>query len=258
MSAKEAERIVETARAGAVLERMLARLSRGKAIGEDVVLVGYERVLAEVPAAIEADGVSWTVRRIRGELALREALPEGDGSSRLVAVVPPGLDLPVDVRERSFLHRRLDVRVEDILWALTGRPCPPLGDEALEQAVRPLIPELAVRVKSFTLGLTLTPRDVRSIVVATLLETEGRVEREDPGKLLARWLLSEPLRKEVLPLLGQVLEEAFGLAGALLSRGLAAGATWHPPATLAEWAGVALTHACWAAPARFREPAWGG
>ena len=166
-------------------------------------------------------------------------------------------------------------------------------------------------MKSFTLGLTLTPRDVRSIVVATLLETEGRVEREDPGKLLARWLLSEPLRREVLPLLGQVLEEAFGLPGALLSRGLAAGAarhlaetepavlkrllapaeaaahrhqlrgreypllaaslelelgrlarfagaTWHPPATLAEWAGVALTHACWAAPARFREPAWGG
>jgi len=133
-------------RGGEVIGRLIRRLARDKAVSSDLVLVTDDPALGDLEETVNLDGTVWAFRRVRGELSF-ERTPRGGRKLRAILVVGSGFEVPVDVRDRSFLHRRLDVRIEDILSALTGRPCPPLetksSSELSARSFRSLRPDLS-------------------------------------------------------------------------------------------------------------------
>lgn len=212
----------EAALGARALDWLLRRVGQTNPIASDVVLVLDHPALDDCPPRLAHAGRDWCFARVRGELALRDALI-GKGAAPIVLAVPSVLSLPNDVRARAHLHRVVELRAEDVVAGLAGRPCAPLGDEALEEAVLSLLAPLGQRARRWTFGRVVQPADVRALVLACVFASEQRLDREDPGELLARWLVEPPLLPKSGALLRQALVDAHGQVGDWLGWGLVAG-----------------------------------
>ncbi len=206
----------------AVLDWLLRRLESQRPVASDVVLLmDRPEVLPLDATRFAFGGRHWCFRRVKGELGLRDALPE-DGDLPLIATVPDSRMevVPPDVRARAHLQRTIELRAQDVVAALANRYCAPLHDDDLEQVVWRMLPELQRTTRRWTLGQTVRPEDVRAMAMAVLHGEDERPDRANPGELLARWLLQPPAGPEVRALLGASVTQAHGLEGAWLALAL--------------------------------------
>lgn len=231
MTGGEAATGIDPALGARALDWLLLRLKKQRLVATDLVLVrDRPSLLAATPAAFTHGGQTWRFARVAGPLALRAALPDPDGGQdRAVLAVPEALKVPTDVLGRCHLHRVVELRAQDVVSALAGRFCDPLDDPALEAAVWELLPELARRAGRWTMGPAVQQRDVRAMVLSALLGRqglvtgEGRIDRQDPGELLGRWVARPPADLRAGDLLRQALAEAHGLPGRWLGEALVGG-----------------------------------
>ena len=212
-------------------------LRHGKAAGtpdeSDLVLVYDHAALASPSPSAKLGGQTWRIRRVTGELTLRDALLE---AGRLVAVVPHTFVVPMDLAGRAWLGRQARVRPRDLVAALTGRPCEPIADEALARAIEAALPQLQALEGGWSVGGTVSAREIRNVLLGLQVGTQHRFDREAPEALLARWLvegspevtsaelLTEALRQEhgkVREWLGWAVTE--GSVDAVVSAGALAG-----------------------------------
>ncbi len=197
--------------AAAVLDWLVRRCSLGHELRTDLVLVRDHPVLAAAPGSVPLNGVTWPLAKVTGEITLRAALLDVE---RLVAVVPPSLQLPEDLAGRAFLGRALPVQPHDLVAGLAGRFCEPL-DATLAEAVERQADALAeLRDWSFA-GRTLSAREVRAALLAATVGNI-RLDKTPPAELLARWLREGVPQGEPY-LVRHVLTTAHGVQGEWLA-----------------------------------------
>lgn len=219
-----------------VLDWMLRRLDQAVRLeGRDLVLVRDGEVLHGVDGSATIRGETWRVARVTGELTLRDALPEAD---RLLAIVSPGfMPLPMDLAGRAYLGRVLEVRAEDIIAAVSNRFCEALLDEVLVRAVFESLDTIASTAGQWSLGASVSAREVKANLVAAELGA-ARLDRERDWEVLARWILVGVPSFRAKSLVKAALEEAQPRTGALLAWAVGegtlqdlctAGALWATP-----------------------------
>lgn len=197
-----------------ILDACLRRVRSREWAAHDLALVRAHPALAELPPTCTLLGETWRIESVTGELTLRDALPE---AGRLVAVVPPGFVPPPDIGGRAWLNKPLDVRADDIVSGLTGRPCEPLPDEDLARAVVESLDLLAAQVGRWSQHGPVSEAEVRAVLVAADLGTDERLDRERDHHLLARWILQGAPRSRVPALLARALEESIPRTGRWLA-----------------------------------------
>jgi hypothetical protein len=197
-----------------VLDACLRRVRAPQWEARDLVLVRAHPVLAGLPPVGDLLGGRWPIAQVTGELTLRDALPE---TGPLVAVVPPGFAPPPDIGGRAWLNKALHVRADDIVSGVTGRPCEPLPDEELAEAVEGSVDLLAAQVGRWSQHGTVTAAEVRAVLVAADLGTDDRFDRERDHHLLTRWILQGAPRSRVPALLARALEESIPRTGRWLA-----------------------------------------
>jgi hypothetical protein len=199
-----------------VLLWMLRRLNAVEKLPDDVdlVLVREHPVLPALDPALDLGTSHLRVGRFAGELTLRSALPDAD---RLVAVVPHGFRPPLDIIERAWLRRILDVRADDVVAATANRFCEPLLDPELEAAVFEAPESLERHVGQWSLGERVTAAEVRSVLLASELGIGARLDRVAPADLLAAWLRDGLPKTRTPQLLRTALAAAHGRLGLLLA-----------------------------------------
>jgi hypothetical protein len=189
-------------------------LRHGKASGSpeehDLVLVYDHPALAGPSPSAKLGGQTWRIRRVTGELTLRDALLE---AGRLVAVVPQSFIVPMDLAGRAWLGRQLRVRPRDLVAALTGRPCEPIADEALARAVEAALPQLQAMQGGWSVGGTVNAREIRNVLLGLQVGTQHRFDREPPEALLARWLVEGSPEVTSAELLSEALRQEHGKVG---------------------------------------------
>lgn len=197
-----------------VLDWMLRRLEHGAAVHTDLVLVHTDQALADVSPSLNRGDKHWKVDRVGGELSLRDVLSD---ATCLIAIVPPTFSPPPDIAGRAHLGRVLDIRPEDVVAALAGRFCERIDDQELTTALYETLDLLRNSTGQWTLGSVVTPREVRSVIVSTILKSEVRLDRETDRAILARWILDAPPTFRAAGLLKQALVDAYGPSGAWLA-----------------------------------------
>lgn len=199
-----------------VLLWMLRRLHTVEKLPEDVdlVLVRDHPVLGVLEPGLETAMAHFRVGRFPGELTLRHALPDAD---RLIAVVPHGFRPPLDVIERAWLRRILEVRADDVVAAQANRFCEPLLDPELEAAVFEAPASLEKHVGQWSLGERVTAAEVRSVLLAAELGTTVRLDRVPPADLLTTWVQKGLPSTRTPHLLRSALSAAHGRVGRLLA-----------------------------------------
>ena len=193
-------------------------LRHGKSAGtpevHDLILVVDHPALGEPSASAALGGVDWRIRRVTGELTLREALLE---AGRLVAIVPESFVVPMDLLGRAWLGRQVRVRPRDLVAALAGRPCEPIPDEQLAQAIEASLPQLRERRGGWSLAGTVSLREIRNVLLGLQLGVEQRFDREAPDVLLTRWLLEGSPHVTSPALLTEALRQEHGKVGEWLA-----------------------------------------
>jgi hypothetical protein len=189
-------------------------LRHGKAAGapedHDLALVYDHPSLAAPSPSAKLAGHTWRIRRVTGELTLRDALFD---AGRLVAVVPHSFVVPMDLAGRAWLGRQVRVRPRDLVAALTGRPCEPIGDEALARAIEAALPQLQAFPGGWSVGGTVSAREIRNVLLSLQVGTQHRFDREAPEALLARWLVDGPPEITSVELLFEALRQEHGKVG---------------------------------------------
>lgn len=204
-----------------VLDWLLRRHNQQKKIDTDLVLVHFHEAIADAPAVFDHDGEQWQFARVKGELALRNALLRG---SRLVAAIPTDLRLPLDLAERAYLRRPITVEAHDIVAALAGNFCVRIQNGTLAQAILRRPRELARHGGAWTLtGRAVTETEVKQVLVAVELGFDRKLERLPAEALLARWLVNPPPQPSLPELADEVLREAHGRVGEWLAWALGSG-----------------------------------
>lgn len=222
-----------------ILDACLRRVRTPEWSSYDLVLVRAHGALGELPAMGDLIGEQWRIESVSGELTLRDALPE---TGKLVAVVPTGFVPPPDIAGRAWLNKPIDVRADDIVSGVTGRPCEPLPDEDLSRAVVESVDMLAAQVGRWSQHGPVSSAEVRAVLVAADLGTDERLDRERDHHLLARWILQGAPRSRVPMLLARSLEEAIPRTGRWLAW---AARTGDVPALLAAGAVGADADGSW-------------
>lgn len=193
-------------------------LRHGKAAGapeeHDLVLVYDHDALADPTPAAELGGHTWRLRRVTGELTLRDALLE---AGRLVAVVPNRFVVPMDLAGRAWLGRPVRVRPRDLVAALTSRPCEPIADEQIAGAVEASLPQLRQMGSGWSVGGTVSVREIRNVLLGLQVGTEHRFDRESPDALLTRWILEGAPDVTSATLLTEALRQEHGKLGGWLA-----------------------------------------
>lgn len=197
-----------------VLDATLRRVRSTETLQHDLVLVRDHPALRELSASAVLVGEPWRVERVTGELTLRDALPD---TGRLVAILPSSFVPPLDIAGRAWLGKPLDVRADDVVAALTGRPCEPLPDDDIAEAVVAGLDLLARRVGRWSQHGVVSASEVRAVLVAAELGTDERLDRERDYALLARWILERAPQSRTPTLLARALEEAFPRTGRWLA-----------------------------------------
>jgi hypothetical protein len=198
-----------------VLDWLLRRLGTQKPVEADLVLVRAHEALADTPATFSHKGDLWHFAAVRGELTLRQALLRG---GRLVAAVPDGFRLPLDLTERAYLRRPITVEAQDIVAGLAGTFCVRIQDPVLADAIRKNPARLARHSSAWTLsGTVVTEAEVKQVVVAAELGFDRKIERLQPSALLARWIVAGPPLPSSPELLDEILRAAHGREGEWLA-----------------------------------------
>ncbi|GMV39004.1 MAG: hypothetical protein AMXMBFR64_07200 [Myxococcales bacterium] len=203
----------------AVVEQLLRRCERERPLGGDLVLLRDHAAIAGASPVLERPEGPWRLVRVGGELSLRAALLDG---GRLVAAVAPGAPpLALDLTDRAWLGRVLDVQAQDVVSAAAGRPCARLQDEALARAVLDDPAWVGRAAGAWTLGGdTVTEDELRSVLVAAEVGWDRRLERAAPAELLARWIVEGTPALRNRALVDAELRRAHGAEGAWLARAL--------------------------------------
>ena len=193
-------------------------LRHGKSAGSpeehDLVLVVDHPALIEPSPSATLGGQTWRIKRVTGELTLRDALLE---AGRLVAVVPTSFIVPMDLAGRAWLGRQVRVRPRDLVAALTSRQCEPISDEKIADAVEASLPQLQTHKGGWSVAGTVTVREIRNVLLGLQLGADNRFDREAPDALLARWLLRGAPEVTSPELLGEALRQEHGKVGEWLA-----------------------------------------
>lgn len=193
-------------------------LRHGKAAGaaeeHELVLVYDHDALEDPSPSAELGGHTWRIKRVTGELTLRDALLD---AGRLVAIVPNSFVVPMDLAGRAWLGRPVRVRPRDFVAALTLRPCEPIIDEQIAKAVEASLPQLRKMGSGWSVGGTVSVREIRNVLLGLQVGTEHRFDRESPDALLARWILEGPPEVTSAELLTQALRQEHSKLGAWLA-----------------------------------------
>jgi hypothetical protein len=198
-----------------VLDWLLRRLGTQKPVEADLVLVRAHEALAGTPSTFSHKGDLWHFAAVRGELTLRQALLRG---GRLVAAVPDGFRLPLDLTERAYLRRPITVEAQDIVAGLAGTFCVRIQDPVLADAIEKNPARLARHSAAWTLsGKVVTEAEVKQVVVAAELGFDRKIERLQPSALLARWIVAGPPMPSSPELLDEILRVAHGREGEWLA-----------------------------------------
>ena len=215
-----------------VLQELLRRLNVPAQLDRDVILVQQHPALDSTRGTFVHANETWRFVPVKGELELRSVLPRRPmpGSEevatveRVVAMLPPGATLPVDLRGLAFKHKVIELRTdEDVIPALAGRPCAPLHDPELEAAVLSRLDRLDGTTGSWTLGPTVQRSEVREMVLSAVLGRQRRLSRVEPGTLLGEWLLEPPDVSGLEAIVLEALTDAHGLQGRWLGQALVDG-----------------------------------
>lgn len=193
-------------------------LRHGKSAGapeeHDLVLVVDHPALAEPSPSATLGGQTWRIKRVTGELTLRDALLE---AGRLVAIVPTAFVVPMDLAGRAWLGRQARVRPRDLVAALTSRQCEPISDEKIAVAVEASLQQLQAHKGGWSVAGTVTVREIRNVLLGLQLGADNRFDREAPDALLARWLLQGAPEVTSPELLGEALRQEHGKVGEWLA-----------------------------------------
>lgn len=192
----------------------------GAAEDHVLVLVYDHPALAEPSPSANLVGQTWRIRKVTGELTLRDALLE---AGRLVAIVPQSFVVPMDLAGRAWLGRPARVRPRDLVSALTHRPCEPIGDEALARAVEASLPRLQEMSGGWSVGGPVTVREIRNVLLGLQLGGGHRLDREAPERQLAHWIVDGAPDVTSAGLLTEALRQEHGKVGDWLAWSLTDG-----------------------------------
>jgi hypothetical protein len=198
-----------------VLDWLLRRLGTQKRIESDLVLVRAQDSLADTPATFSHKGELWNFAAASGELTLRNALLRG---GRLVAAVPEGFRIPLDLIQRAYLRRPIIVDAQDIVAGLAGTFCVRITDPVLADTILKHPARLARHSAAWTLsGPVVTEAEVMQVIVAAELGFDRKLERLPPATLLARWIVTGAPTPTSPELLDKLLRAAHGREGEWLA-----------------------------------------
>jgi PglZ domain-containing protein len=198
-----------------VLDWLLRRLGTQKRIESDLVVVRAQDSLADTPATFSHKGESWNFAAASGELTLRNALLRG---GRLVAAVPEGFRIPLDLIQRAYLRRPILIDAQDIVAGLAGTFCVRISDPVLADTILKHPARLARHSAAWTLsGPVVTETEVMHVIVAAELGFDRKLERLPPAILLARWIVKGAPTPTSPELLDKLLREAHGREGEWLA-----------------------------------------
>ena len=196
------------------IDELVRRIRLHEPLTTDLVLVRAHPALDDSPPVALINGDTWRIAKVTGELTLRDALP---GAGRVVAIVPKGFVPAADVMGRCWLRRPLDLRPDDLVAGLTGRPCEAIGDEALAATMIDALDLLRAHADRFSLHGPVTAAEIRAVLISATLGADTRLDREADWVLLSRWI-HEGLPKAQFPdLLGRALIEAHPRTGRFLA-----------------------------------------
>ncbi len=169
------------------LEWMIRRhLLNWGALNTDLLLVQEHKLFGQLPAQIEAKGRRFKLARCPGELSLRAALLEG---VPLLALIPEGRSLSLDLRERAWLRRPILLKAQDIVAAGAGRLCGPISESALLDRVVEDPESFAESAAQWTFrDPVVTEQDLRHL----LLGLQRPMARTALSEILAAWLREGP------------------------------------------------------------------
>lgn len=198
-----------------IIERLLRRFEASRALDTELVCVIDHPVLQEASPEFNHAGEAWRFVRVQGELGVRDALLD---EGRVVVAMPAVFRLPFDLRARTWLNKPLEVRVEDVISGLSQRPCAPIGQSEVAQAVMESFALLKSRLEMWTsAGGLVTEREIRTVLIAATLGADQRLGREALHQLLARWLLEGTPRIPVPGLWREAFREAYPEGGEWLA-----------------------------------------
>lgn len=199
-----------------VLDWLLRRHQKQKPLEADLVLVRAHPSIADTPPSFLFRGEeAWHFASVRGELTLRHALLRG---GRLVAAVPEGMTIPLDLSERAYLRRPLTVEAHDIVAGLANTYCVRIEDAALARVILEGSERLSQHSAAWTLsGSVVTEEEVQQAIVASELGFDRKLERLPPAALLARWIVEGPPSPRMPALLERILRKAHGRDGEWLA-----------------------------------------
>jgi hypothetical protein len=199
-------------------------LRHGKAAAapeaHDLVLVIDHPALDDLSPSAALAGHTWRICRVTGELTLRDALL---AAGRVVAIVPASFVVPMDLAGRAWLGRQARIRPRDLVAALTNRPCEPITDEALARGVEAALPKLRAMKGGWSVGGTVSARELRNVLLGLQVGSAHRLDREPPEALLARWIVEGPPEVTTAELLIEALRQEHGKVGDWLGWAVTAG-----------------------------------
>ncbi|MBK9263284.1 MAG: hypothetical protein IPM54_26210 [Polyangiaceae bacterium] len=198
-----------------VLDWLLRRLRQQKPIDTDLALVFFHESIADTPSTFEHGGEAFQFVRVKGELGLRNALL---GGHRLVAAIPNDMKVPLDLLERTYMGRAIEVQAHDVVAGLAGNFCVRIQNGTLAESVMKRSRALARYGTAFTsTGRAVTETEVKQVLVAMELGIDRKLERRSPEELLAQWMVAPPKVPSLPQLATDVLVEAHGRVGEWLA-----------------------------------------
>lgn len=198
-----------------VLDWLLRRLRQQKPIDTDLVLVFFHESIADTPATFEHGGEAFQFVRVKGELGLRNALL---GGHRLVAAIPNDMNVPLDLLNRAYMGRAIEVQAHDVVAGLAGNFCVRIQNGTLAESIMKRSRALARYGTAFTsTGRAVTETEVKQVLVAMELGIDRKLERRSPEELLAQWMVAPPKVPSLPQLATDVLVEAHGRVGEWLA-----------------------------------------
>ena len=195
------------------VDALVRRIRQHEPLTTDLVLLRVHPALDDAPPSALIGGEIWRIARVTGELTLRDALP---GAGKVVAIVPKGFVPAADVMGRCWLRHPLDLRPDDVVAGLTGRPCEAIGDESLAATITDALDLLRMHADRFSQHGPVSAAEIRAVLISATLGADARLDREPDWVLLSRWI-REGLPQARLPeLLGRALIEAHPRTGRFL------------------------------------------
>lgn len=199
-----------------VLDWLLRRHASQRRIEADLVLVRAHPSILGAPATITHGGAPWQLAIARGELTLRSALL---GGGRLIASVPEGLRIPIDLLDRAYLRRPLTVEAQDVIAAIAGRFCVRIQDATLARAILDHAEDLARQSGAWTLtgGSVVTEEEVKQVIAAAEIGFDRKLTHLPPAVLLDRWITDGSPKPRLPELVKKLLSAAHGREGEWLA-----------------------------------------